>query len=325
MKLNQILPVLFFLTIICGTDLRVSADDQIAPAFQKDVPQSIQELKEMQEQIIKVAKKVMPCVVSVQVGFAQGSGVIVSEDGYVLTAAHVSAGTGKPVVFILPGGRRVTGTSLGVIKEVDAGLLKINTKGKWPAAEMGDSKSIKVGDWCLSMGHPNGYIYSREPVARIGRVITSQKNVIQTDCTLVGGDSGGPLFDMQGRVIGINSRIGLANKWNFHAPVALFQENWDQMKAGKAWDQVVRLPRAFLGVSGVDNPQGCLITLVSEGYPAEKAGIQVGDIIQKVDLKSVKTFIDLKKIISGYEPGQKISISILRDNKTIKVETVLHR
>ncbi len=321
---QYILSLILMLSFLCSGNF-LSAKEKPVSAFQKKVPENIHDLAEMQKQIILITKKVMPSVVSVRIGNAQGSGVIISEDGYVLTAAHVSGGSGKPVVFILPGGRRLTGTSLGVIKEYDAGLLKIHTTGKWPAAEMGDSDSIKTGDWCLSLGHPNGYMYSRNPVARIGRIVTKRENVIQTDCILVGGDSGGPLFNMQGKVIGIHSRIGMANGWNFHAPIAAYKKNWDKMKSGKPWNQVVKLPGAFLGVSGKDNPQGCLITFILEGFPAEKAGIKVGDIIQKVDVKNVKSFLELKKIISQYQPGQKISISVLRENKTVKLETVLHR
>lgn len=294
-------------------------------AFQKDLPENIADLKKMQDQIVEVTKKVMPSVVSVRIGNAQGSGVIVSEDGYVLTAAHVAGKEGLPVVFILPGGKRVTGTTLGIINDYDAGLLKIKTKGKWPAAPMGNSDDLKPGDWCLSLGHPNGYMYARDPIARIGRIVTNRESVIQTDCTLVGGDSGGPLFDMKGNVIGIHSRIGMANGWNFHSPVTAYKENWEQLASAKEFEKEIKLPRAFLGVSGKDNPDGCLVTAVIQGYPAEKAGLKVGDVIQKIDKKKVNGFQGLYQLIGNYQPGQKISISILRNNKSIDLETVLHR
>lgn len=299
--------------------------EKSAPVFRKKVPEGIADLQEMQKLIIRMTKKVMPSVVSVRIGNAQGSGVIVSEDGYVLTAAHVSGEAGKPVIFILPSGRRLTGTSLGLIHEFDVGLLKIKTKGAWPFVEMGDSDSLKTGDWCLALGHPNGYKYSRKPVTRIGRIVTTRKNIIQTDCTLVGGDSGGPLFNLQGQVIGINSRIGMANGWNFHAPIAAFKNNWDKLKSGKSYNQAIKLPNAFLGVSGKDNTLGCQITFVVEGYPAEKAGLKVGDIIQKVDKSEIHNFLELKKIISQYKPGQKVLITVLRAGAQVNLETVLHR
>src|SRR5207248_6192434 len=116
-----------------------------------------------------------------------------------------------------------------------SGLIKITENGKkWPFAEMSDSAKLKKGQWCLSLGHPGGFRRGRAPVVRLGRVLKFDTTLIQTDCTLVGGDSGGPLFDMEGKVIGIHSRIGGAITANVHVPADTYTETWDRLVKGEA-------------------------------------------------------------------------------------------
>src|SRR5262245_14623932 len=167
----------------------------------------VADLKAMQAHVQKLTEQLKKCTVGVTVGAAQGSGVIVSKDGYVLTAAHVAGAPNSRVEFTLADGKTVKGKSLGLFRTLDAGLRKITDPGDYPFAEMGSSEELKEGQWCLALGHPGGYQEDRGIVLRVGRVLLNAKDAITTDCTLVGGDSGGPLFDMDGHVIGINSRI----------------------------------------------------------------------------------------------------------------------
>ncbi|MEC9030856.1 MAG: trypsin-like peptidase domain-containing protein [Planctomycetota bacterium] len=171
-------------------------------------PETIQDLKAMQERFRSLATKLVPCTVGLRVGGAQGSGVIISEDGYVLTAGHVSGQAGRTVTVILHNGKQLKGKTLGGDFELDAGLIKIEDKGEWSYAEMGKSKDLGRGQWCVSIGHPGGYRPERSAPVRVGRILDNRASGIRTDCMLVGGDSGGPLFDTQGKIIGINSRIG---------------------------------------------------------------------------------------------------------------------
>ncbi|MCE9548017.1 MAG: serine protease, partial [Planctomycetia bacterium] len=171
-------------------------------------PQNKEELKAMQERLRQLAAKVIPVTVGIRLPSGMGSGVIISEDGYVLTAGHVSNRPGRDIKVILPDGRQVSARTLGANYGIDSGLVKITEPGKWPHAELGDSSRLKLGQWCLVTGHPGGFDKGRTAPLRVGRILELSPGTIVTDCTLVGGDSGGPLFDADGHVIGINSRIG---------------------------------------------------------------------------------------------------------------------
>ncbi len=199
-------------------------------------PKDLAELRSIQEQVEKVVPKIVSCTVGVQIGHTRGSGVIVSEDGLVLTAGHMVGKSGQKVLFFLPDGKKAKGTTLGAYKTSDAGLVKIEDKEKWPFAERGSSADLKPGTWCIAVGHPLGFQEKRPPVVRIGRVLRSAGTVIQTDCSLVGGDSGGPLFDLDGKVIGVNSRIGSSMQHNFHVPVDIFNDNWERLVKGDVWE-----------------------------------------------------------------------------------------
>ncbi len=121
----------------------------------------------------------------------------------------------------------------------DAGLMKIADKGPWPHVEMGHSAELRPGVWCLALGHPLGYEKDRPPVVRVGRILRVGPTLVQSDCPLVGGDSGGPLFDLQGRVIAIHSRIGGPTDINLHVPVDVFHENWERLTKGEAWEDQI--------------------------------------------------------------------------------------
>jgi serine protease Do len=193
-------------------------------------PKDLAELKAIEEKVKQVAARVIPCTVALRVGPSQGSGVIVSKDGYVLTAGHVIGKPGQSIAVVLQGGKTLKGTTLGLNQDADAGLAKITDKGDWPFVEMGKAGSIQRGMWCLAFGHPLGLQDERPPPVRFGRVLQVRESFIQSDCTIVAGDSGGPLVDLEGRVIGINSRITTGmTTMNFHVPIDTFHENWDRL------------------------------------------------------------------------------------------------
>ena len=199
-------------------------------------PVSVEELRDIEKHVQKVLKEVMPAVVGVRVGMGQGSGVIINEDGTVLTAGHVSGEPNKRATIILPDGTILDAKTLGRNGGIDSGMIKITKEGKYPFLDMGKSSDLKPGQWVIAIGHPGGFRANRTPVVRVGRVLFANHLVIRTDCTLVGGDSGGPLFDMQGRVIGIHSRIGGQTiTENMHVPVDMFRREWTKLAKGESF------------------------------------------------------------------------------------------
>jgi serine protease Do len=296
----------------------VAAENPRNAVFGKPVPENVADLRVIQKQLQSIVKHLQQCTVCVQIGRAAGSGVIVSEDGFVLTAAHVCGAPGRSVTLILADGRSVSGKTLGMYRTVDAGLIKISDEGKWPFAEMGDSTKLKIGDWCVATGHPGGYRSDRAPVLRLGRVVLNLRGVIQSDCPLAGGDSGGPLFDIDGKVIGINSRIGAPTSWNFHVPVSQYSSHWDRLVASEVW---VRRP--LLGITGEDHVRGCRIIQITSGMPAEKIGLKAGDIITKLDGKPVRGIGDLAERIDKKKPGDTVKLEILREDKILKKTATL--
>lgn len=208
-------------------------------------PKSLDELLAIQRKVEAIAGRALPATVGVRVGTSQGSGVIISPDGYVLTAGHVLGRPGQAANVILTDGRVLPAKTLGVYTTADAGLLKIDGEGPWPALERGHSRDIPAGTWCVAVGHPLGYQEGRPPVVRLGRVLRIQDNQIQTDCPLVAGDSGGPLLDLEGQVIGVNSRIGGSTDMNYHIPVDVFAGCWTRLARGDAWED--QLPRKESG------------------------------------------------------------------------------
>lgn len=287
--------------------------------FDKDAPETLEDLLAIEEQIQKHRQKMIDATVSVTVWQtrAQGSGVVINQDGYVLTAAHVIGKSGLQAEITFADGSRARAETLGVDHASDAGMLRIVDEGEWTYCDLAAEKPQKAGAWCVVTGHPGGHIHNRPPVMRLGRVIGVRDAMVQTDCTLVGGDSGGPLYNLDGQVIGINSRIGASTAWNFHVPSLVFQRGWEELI----------LPAGFLGVGGdpsnFDGP--CRLTRVLEEGPAAKAGLQVGDVILKLDGKKIDSFLKLIDVVAGYHPKQKIKLEVKRDDEIIELEVVLER
>src|SRR5688572_9159676 len=261
-------------------------------AVLKPLPETIEDLKALQQQVRDVVTAVSPTVVGLRVGGGLGSGVIITNDGYVLTAAHVSGSPGRNVVVILPDGKQVTGKSLGANNSMDAGLIQITDEGplpggKWPSAPMASSTMLKTGQWCVALGHPGGFRTGRTPPLRLGRVLELRANAVRTDCTLVGGDSGGPLFDLHGRVIGIHSRIGGSLAENLHVPVDVYRLGWTRLASAEEWGEAFwrrrstpAQPASYLGVSIDPSAGNCLVLDVSDDSPAQPAGLLKGGAIR---------------------------------------------
>jgi len=311
-------------------DAEVEKLFDLPTALERDAPQSASDLKAIQEHVKKVIKKVTPAVVGIQIGGSAGSGVIIDEEGHVLTAGHVSGKPGRDCVLIMPDGKRLKGKSLGQNVGIDSGLIQITEKGTYPYVRMGDSTKVKVSDWVLSIGHPGGYKPTRSTVVRVGRVSKSNKSLIQTDCTLVGGDSGGPLFDMQGRVIGIHSRIGPPITENVHVPINTYKETWDRLAKGESWGGILPFfnpspaaNNAYLGVVFDKDTTDLKVDEVTEGAPAEKAGLKVGDLIVGIDDKKLAKRAELFEFMAKKKPGDEVTVVVKRDGEEMKIKVKL--
>lgn len=274
---------------------------------------SVIDLKQIERKAQEVYQRVMPAVVAVD----GGSGVVVTPDGYVLTVAHVSMKSGRGVNVTFPDGKTVRGRTLGNDRSegndtgVDAGLLKLNGDGPFPFVPMGKSGTLVAGTWCLAMGYPVSFERGRPPALRIGRVQRTRTTEIVTDCTIMGGDSGGPLFDLEGNLIGIGSRCDDRLNVNIHVPMDCYHRSWDRLAKGEDFDSL-RPVIAYLGVGrseGSDEPR---IGRVFADSSAALAGIQVGDIVVRFGGQEVSRYSDLPRLIEQRKPGDEVEIEVRR-------------
>jgi len=198
------------------------------------------DLATVQKQILQSSAKTLPSVVGLRVNrTAVASGVVVSADGLVLTAGHVTTAAGLDVEFLFPDGKQARGKTLGVCKWADAAMARITDPGPWPFSPMEEKGEFAVDDWVFAFGHPLGLIVNRPPPLRIGRIIQLQPDTIHSDCCIVVGDSGGPLFNLAGKVVGINSRIsGMDSRpdLTFHVSINSFWDHYDRLLSGEVWE-----------------------------------------------------------------------------------------
>ena len=292
-------------------------------AWEKDLPESIGDLQAIQNQIQSKLQMVRNTVVSVEAEDGAGSGVLVSADGLILTAAHVIGESGRKMDVVFPNGYVAEALSLGGSELSDAGMLKIIEPGQWDYAPIALAGKSGVGDWCFSLGHPSGYNEKRGSVLRVGRVIHKKEETIQTDCRLLGGDSGGPLFSIDGEVIGIHSRISQSPEDNFHTTIESFLSNWEFFLNEELHTYVAMQKGGFLGVLCEDFQDGLQVVEVVAETPAEDAGIRKGDLFRKLDGIPLDTREKLSILVSSKPPGSFVVIDYLRDGKEISVRIKL--
>jgi serine protease Do len=290
-------------------------------------PVNTAELKLIQDQLRKVIERVMPATVAVEIRGAAGSGVIVNKEGLVLTAAHVVGRAGRRGWVELPDGRRLGGRSLGADHDADAGMFQIiDPPADLPFVPVSKAGELDAGQWVVTIGQPGGIIEDRAPPVRFGRVLFQGDGLLCTDCELVGGDSGGPLFDMKGEVVGIHSSIGPMVTHNFHVPITSFNDGWDRLVKGDVWGghyEQGEEPKPRLGVQGSAEAGNCVITAIFPNMPAEKAGLKKGDVITAVDGRPINTFDELQRIVFHKEPGDRLKLSIDRDGESLEVVATL--
>jgi serine protease Do len=301
----------------------------LPPAFAKTIPADLHDLQDIEQLVQKLVEKVIPATVNLRIGTVQGSGVIVNREGYILTAGHVSGAANRDVLIILHDGRRLKGRTLGANNGIDSGMVRISEDADFKHAEMANSAPLAQGTWCLSLGHPGGHKPGRPPVVRLGRVQQSAANFIISDCALVGGDSGGPLFDMHGKVIGIHSRIGDQISSNIHVPIGAYNDAWTRLTHGEVWGNpaplftAVKAGEAYLGVRAAAEKTTLKIESVTSGSPAEKAGLKTDDLIVTIDNVRLASVDDLSMFLKTRRPGTQINVHLQRRGETMTIAVVL--
>ena len=270
-------------------------------------------------------------------GVSMGSGFIISPDGYVLTNRHV-VDDADSVTVKLTDRREFKARVVGSDEQSDVALLKIDATGL-PVLRIGDSNQLKPGQWVVAIGSPFGLDHSVTAgiVSAVGRAnpYANQRYVpfIQTDVAINQGNSGGPLLNTRGEVVGINSQIfsnsGGYMGVSFAIPIDVAMSVSKQLRTSG------RVARGQLGVQvqqmgsddarglGLPDSSGALVADVQAGSPAEKAGIEPGDVIRAVNGSAIMQSSDLPPIIGAMAPGTRVDLSILRDGKTLKVPVTL--
>lgn len=290
----------------------------------------LQQLQSIEKQVQQVVRNHIGIVVAVTDGVGYGSGVVVSEDGLVLTAGHVLITGGQDFRVIFPDGRSVPAEPLGRNLNHDAGMVKISEPGPWPHAEIGNIADLDPGDWCVCLGHSGGYELGRRPPVRAGRILKFESDQLVTDCVLIGGDSGGPLFDLQGRVIGIHSSIGSSVAENRHVSISIFKRYWDRLVAGECWGVLPELdedqqsePGASLGIRVDRSASVAKILIVHPDGAAEQAGLLANDIILRFEGIPVNDSQHLIDLVADCRAGDQVNLLIQRESGETEIAVIL--
>ena len=254
----------------------------------------------------------------------QGSGFIISNDGYILTNTHVVDDVDE-VMVKLHDKREYKAKVVGKDSRTDVALIKINA-GNLPVATIGRPERLRVGEWVLAIGAPFGFENSVTAgiVSAKGRSLPQENYVpfIQTDVAVNPGNSGGPLFNMNGEVVGMNSQIISRNGGymglSFAIPIDVAMDIADQLKVkgkverGRLGVMIQEVTADLADSFGLKKPEGALVAEVESGSPADKAGVQVSDIILRFNGNAIKDSIDLPRLVGATKPGTRTTLGVWR-------------
>ena len=267
-----------------------------------------------------------------------GSGFIIKKDGTVVTNNHVIANADDIIVRV--NNKEYEAKVLGADPYADVAVLKIQSSEIFNPVQFGNSDKSRVGDWVVAIGNPfglGGTVTSGIISARNRDVgLTRYDDFIQTDASINQGNSGGPLFNLEGKVIGINTAIiapgqtgsigiGFAIPSNVASNIIDQLIKYGETKRGWLGVRIQQVTKEIAEVQQLDEPKGALIAGVSEGSPAEKAGIKPGDIILEFDGKKIKTMRNLPKIVANTKVGKNVDLKIWRNKKLVSKKLTLGR
>ena len=316
--------------------------EQVSPAVVSvNVVKKMTQEELLQQQVPEILRRffgnqvIIPQQQGPQEKTAYGSAFFISKDGYLLTNRHVIDDASR-ITITLNDRRELDATLVGSDERTDIALLKVNG-ASFPELKIGDSNQLKVGEPVLAIGSPFGFDYSASAgiVSAKSRNMSGETSVpfIQTDAALNPGNSGGPLFNQRGEVVGVNSRIfsgtGGYMGLSFSIPIDVAMDVVQQLKTNG------KVTRSYLGVMLQDidrnladayklpKPEGSLINQVSPKSPAEKAGLKPGDVILKLDGNSISRTSDLIYRLNRIAPNQTIQLEVLRDDKIRTIAATL--
>jgi putative serine protease PepD len=277
--------------------------------------------------LAKVEPSVVDIVASSRRGSGEGTGIIISPDGYVLTNAHVVEGATRVSVATAGNSRAQSATVVGADEAHDVALLKIEGASGLPAAELGRSADVTVGEDVVAIGNALGLrgdpTVTRGIVSALNRTVENLTGMIQTDAAINPGNSGGPLLNSAGQVIGINTAVAADGAQNigFAIPIDKAKALADRLKTGQG-----PAPTAFLGVSTTeteDGSAGALVVSMVSGGPAQRAGISVGDLIVTFDGKPVSGADTLSGLVQTRQPGDTVQVVVERDGSSRTMSVTL--
>jgi len=310
---------------------------------------TLEELQQLDRTTQQLHETLKDAVVAIKLVDAQGrdratgSGTLISKDGHILTCYHVIAEIDalrrlekeketpkQPLpevraIIILPDGRELPAQLLGCNRNIDLAMLQLEELPKlFTVAKVSKAKRLKTLDWVLAMGHSEGYKPTRPAPLRLGSILSDDFDsaFITTDCAIIAGDSGGPLFDLKGELVGVHSFISDDVRHNRHVNGQEVYRYLKDLKKGKRWgslDQGLAVDEPFIGI--VNDPRssilirGVLIAEVAEKSPADKAGLQPNDIITQVNETPTPDLRTLQTLIRAYPIGTKFKMYFSRDGE----------
>ncbi|MEX1365161.1 MAG: trypsin-like peptidase domain-containing protein [Nannocystaceae bacterium] len=255
----------------------------------------------------------------------QGSGFIIDDEGLVVTNHHVVDGA-RSVRVRLPDGRRFDAEVVGSDPATDLALLRLSGAEELPVVTLGQSKSLQVGDWVVAMGNPMGLdhsatvgIVSAKGRGSLGLYSDSYIDFLQTDADIAPGSSGGPLFNLRGEVVGINTAVGAGLRPGFAIPIDQAKRIVEQLR------DTGRVSRGWLGAGNVpgDEESGATMGTIYEGTPAERAGLRPGDVVEALDGEPLESFEALRARVGTKLPGDEVKLRVRRDGEVLDMTVTL--
>jgi serine protease Do len=343
-KIAPIVVIFLFFTLVPSGSKAASAPESFAPLVKKEMPAVV---NISTRQVVKVQQPSPFGDPQMDEFFYQffggrpqreqvrqslGSGFVISPDGYILTNNHV-VDMARDIKVALSDGRVLDAKLVGKSREIDIALIKVDAKDL-PSVTLGNSDALEVGDWVLAIGNPFGLSQTVTAgiVSAKGRVIGvgPYDDLIQTDAAINPGNSGGPLFNTKGEVIGINTVIiAQGQNLGFAIPISMVKDVLPSIK------EKGRPDMGWLGVSaqavtpdlaaalGLPEPLGALVNGVGKGGPAEKAGLQRGDVIIELDGKKILDPSELPRMVAFGHIGKTVTLKVMRQGRPIEIKSVI--